>query len=74
MSIQMTLARRGEPEPMHFRLLYGICFSIFLIAAVIQRSLPWTWFARRDDAVLRPSVVEQARNAASICATYAFMV
>jgi hypothetical protein len=71
MSMQMTAGRRGEPETIQFRLLYALCFGIFLVAAVIQKVLPWHWFGRGG---MSQSIFSQARNAAGICATYAFMV
>ena len=67
-----ALARRGQPDIIQFRLLYVICFSLFLVAAVLQRLAPWTWFAKRAKEG-HLSVLEQARNAAGICATYAFV-
>jgi len=72
MSMQMTAGRRGKPN-VEFGLIYAICFGLFLIAAVVQKILPWRWFGHRKDA-LHKSIFAQARNAASICATYAFMV
>jgi hypothetical protein len=67
-----ALGRRGDSDPIHFRLLYAVCFAVFLFAAVMQRLLPWTWFHDRSNGA-RQSVLDQARNAAGICATYAFM-
>jgi hypothetical protein len=69
----MTQATRADGEVIQFRLIYAICFSLFLLAAIVQRLLPWTWSARSPHAGSRRSVLEQARNAAGICATYAFM-
>lgn len=73
MSMQMTAARRSAGEGFQYRLLYAICFSIFLIAAAVRKALPWRWF-RRAGGTMRQSIFAQARNAASICATYVFMV
>jgi len=42
--------------------------------AAMRRLLPWTWFAERGNAMRRQSIFGEARNAAGICATYAFMV
>ncbi len=61
-------SRRDASELIQFRVLYATCFGLFLIAGVVHRLLPWTSFGRE-----RPSVLEQARNAAGVCATYAFM-
>lgn len=73
MSMHMPITRRGEVEGLQFRLLYAICFCLFLIAAAIQRVLPWRWLGRAG-ATAHHSVFTQARNAAGICATYVFMV
>ena len=73
MSMQ-TASHRGEAGPIQFRILYSICFSIFLVVAAMRRLLPWTWFAERGNAMRRQSIFGEARNAAGICATYAFMV
>ena len=73
MSIHVPVARRGEEEGLQFRLLYAICFSLFLIAAAIQRVLPWRWLGRAGGTA-HHSVFAQARNAAGICATYVFMI
>jgi hypothetical protein len=73
MSMQMTIGRAAKSETIQFRLLYAICFGIFLSAAVIQKVLPWRWFVSREGTI-RQSIFAQARNAAGICATYAFMV
>ena len=67
----MSQATRANGEIIQFRLIYAICFGLFLLAAVIKRLLPWTWFVRAESK--RQSVFEQARNAAGICAAYAFM-
>jgi hypothetical protein len=74
MSIQTSeragvASRRDASELIQFRVLYATCFGLFLLAGVVHRLLPWTWFGREPS----PSVFEQARNAAGVCATYAFM-
>jgi len=74
MSMQMSANYRRKPEPIQFHLLYAICFSIFLVAALLGRLLPWTWFARQENATRQQSIFEKARNAAGICATYAFII
>jgi hypothetical protein len=72
MSMHVRSGRRGESETIQFGFLYAVCFGIFLVAAVIQKILPWHWFGR--DGAMSQSIFAQARNAAGICATYAFMV
>ncbi len=71
--MQGAVSRRSEPESVHFRLLYAVCFGVFLIAAAVQRILPWHWFGGGKDK-MHQSIFAQARSAAGICAAYAFMI
>ncbi|MEM8573836.1 MAG: hypothetical protein AAGF48_04295 [Pseudomonadota bacterium] len=73
MSMQTISARRGEADSLQFRVLYVICFGIFLFAATVQALLPWRWFSRAEGEV-QHSILAQAKNAAGICAGYVFMV
>ena len=61
---------RASSEAVQFRILYAICFSLFLFGGVLQKLMPWRWFGTRKE---NRSVIEQARDAAGLCATYAFM-
>jgi hypothetical protein len=66
-----TMRRRGASEAVQFRLLYGTCFGLFLLAGILQRLMPWKWSSRgaRGDQ----SVFAEARHAAGVCAAYAFI-
>lgn len=55
-----------------YRLIFGVCFAIFLVAAVVSRLLPWSWRLSPDEPK-RKSVVEEAYDAASTVLPYAFM-
>lgn len=59
--------RRDAALPLQFRLIFAVCFAVFLIAALLERLLPWTW--RRGKA----SPFAQAWQSARTCTTYAFM-
>lgn len=59
--------RRHTTETLQFRLIFAVCFAVFLAAAVIERLLPWNWTRGR------PSPVAHAWQSARTCATYAFM-
>lgn len=70
-SSKLTLRRQEARE---FRLLYWVCFTIFLVVAVCARVLP----GRRHDsdtklAGVRRSVFAEARASASTLLPFAFM-
>lgn len=68
-----SIVKRHEADSLQFRLLYTICFGIFLIAAAVQALLPWRWFGKVE-GIARHSIFAQARSTAAICAGYVFMV
>jgi hypothetical protein len=55
-----------------YRLMFAVCVTVFLVAAVISRLLPWNWRFVGDE-VKRKSVVEEAMEAANTVLPYAFM-
>jgi hypothetical protein len=66
-------ARRVDlADAVQYRLIYAICFAVFLVAAIIARVMPWNW-QRQRGADRRQSILEQAGEAAGTCTTYAFM-
>lgn len=68
------LARRADmADAIQYRMIYAVCFAVFLVAAIIERAMPWTWLGSRAKAERRQSILEQAGEAAGTCATYAFM-
>jgi hypothetical protein len=62
-------ARKNGIE-FHFILL--VTFTFFLLAAIIERLLPWRWVGNRV-ARRHSSLLQQAWEQASTCTTYAFM-
>lgn len=76
-ALHTATARSGGKPKRHdafeFRLIFTMAFAFFLLTSVIERALPHKWAARAGDGEIRKSVIEQAREAAHISATYAFM-
>ncbi len=73
MSKQAGIAARRTDmaDAIQYRVIYAVCFAVFLVAASIARLMPWTWVGRRS--ARRPSILEQAGEAAGTCTTYACM-
>jgi Antenna complex alpha/beta subunit len=65
--------KRGAKRPIEFRIIFAVCFAVFLLAAVVERLLPWKWLAPRSEGKRHLSIFEQAWEAAGTCTTYAFM-
>jgi hypothetical protein len=67
--------RRGDiADAIQYRVIYTVCFVVFLAAAVIARVMPWNWPKRKHgDTARQQSIFNQAGVAASTCTTYAFM-
>jgi hypothetical protein len=59
--------KRDAMETIQFRIILAACFSVFLVAALIELLLPWSW--RRQ----RPSPIASAWRSARTCTAYAFM-
>jgi hypothetical protein len=60
-------SKRDATLPLQFRLIFAVCFAVFLTAALLERLLPWTW--RRGKA----APITRAWQSARTCTTYAFM-
>jgi hypothetical protein len=67
-----THGRRDSRGSLEYRLIFGVCFLVFLLAGIVERLLPWSWLAPTRD--MRPplSLIEQAWGAAGTCTAYAF--
>ncbi len=69
-----SVAKRLDvADAVQYRVIYVVCFAVFLAAAIIERAMPWTWHGSRPKTERRQSILEQAREAAGTCTTYAFM-
>jgi hypothetical protein len=62
------MARRRE-ETVEFRLIFAATFTVFLVAAMVARILPWQWQQQRAGS----SVFAEAKAAASTIVPFAFM-
>ena len=69
-----SITRRTEmADAIQYRVIYAVCFAVFLVAAIIERAMPWSWRGARAKAERRQSIIERAGEAAGTCTTYAFM-
>lgn len=66
-------AKHVRRNSFEFRVIYFMCFAVFLTAAIVERLLPWNWQTQARNAGRRRSIIEQAREAAGTCTAYAFM-
>jgi len=69
-SAKLTLRRQEARE---FRLLYWVCFVIFLVVAAFARVLPGRRASDTRLAGVRRSVFAEARASASTLIPFAFM-
>lgn len=65
--------RDRRADALDFRLIYLTAFVVMVVAAAIERALPWNLLERGERRSSRKSVLGQAREAANTCATYALM-
>jgi hypothetical protein len=65
--------KRGGKRSIEFRIIFAVSFAFFLLAAVVERLLPWKWLALRPERKRQQTIFEQAWEAAGTCTTYAFM-
>ncbi len=56
-----------------YKRLYYCCFIVFLVANLIDRILPRQWRFRDSESAHRMSVVEEAKEQASMFVPYLFM-
>jgi hypothetical protein len=68
---QVRSARHRRSDALDFRLIYLTAFAVMLVAAVLERVLPWNLLAGGQAG--QKSALAQAREAANTCATYALM-
>lgn len=65
-------ARRDTRASLEYRLIFGVCFLVFLLAGVVERLLPWSWLTPTRDERRPSSLLDQAWGAAGTCTAYAF--
>ena len=64
--------RRDTREGIESRLIFSVCFLVFLLAGIFERVLPRSWRSASRDPNAPRSLVEQAWGAAGTCTAYAF--
>jgi hypothetical protein len=55
-----------------YHLIFAASFVILLLAAVLERLMPWTWLSASKDRN-RASIIDRAWGGAKTCSAYAFM-
>jgi hypothetical protein len=67
-----THIRRDARETLEYRVIFGVCFAVFLLAGIVERLLPWAWHKQTRGARPSLSLFQQAWGAAGTCTAYAF--
>jgi hypothetical protein len=65
--------RRVSTRSIEYRLIFSVCFLVFLLAGAVERLSPWSWLAQEHNAGPPSSIIAQAWGAACTCTAYAFM-
>jgi hypothetical protein len=65
--------KEAHKSSLEFRIIFAAAFLVFLIAAAFESARPTRWSAQGDGGTARKSIVERAKESASIAAGYAFM-
>lgn len=65
-------ARWKRPESWEYRLLYGVTFTAFLVAACIETLDPRR-MVRKDAGGAQKTIIQKASLGARTCVAYAFM-
>jgi hypothetical protein len=65
--------RHRKTDNIEYRTIFAGAFMVFFVAAVFERALPSKWVNVHGNPAVRKPLVEQAKEAASISAGYAFM-
>ncbi|KIZ41698.1 MULTISPECIES: hypothetical protein [Rhodopseudomonas] len=72
MSDYVYTGRRSKVLPesaaVESRVMFGGCYALFLLRAIVTRVMPW-----RRKSASRESVFSEAHNAASVSVTSSFM-
>jgi hypothetical protein len=66
-------SRNRKTDNIEYRVIFAGAFAVFFVAAVFERALPTKWATAHGNAAVKKPIVEQAKEAASISAGYAFM-
>ncbi len=60
-------------EARQFRLLYVVCFMLFLMVALAGRIIPTKWRNKITGTTVKRSVIGEAKAAANTIVPFAFM-
>ncbi len=63
----------SHQEARQFRVIYMICFLIFLVVAMFGRLLPDKWRPLQADVIEKRSVIGEAKAATNTILPYVFM-
>lgn len=66
----MPTPKNTRRSSLEYRLIFFVCFAVFMAAAIVERLMPWNWVRPTKP---RRSAFEQAKAAAGTCTAYAFM-
>ena len=69
--ISLSNTRARTEDRRVFTLLFALTFALALPVVMLARLLPWRVFGAQNS--VRPSVLAEARSAASVAAGYALM-
>ena len=68
-----TSKQPGENRTIEFRLMFVVCYLLFLVPAIAKRLMPWRKGAAFGQAGIRRSVFSEASSAASVLVASSFM-
>jgi hypothetical protein len=71
-SVRSPRARDQHRGTVEFRLIFAAAFVVFLLTSALERAFPTRWTSQNADTGARKSVIERAKESASIVAGYAF--
>lgn len=71
--LKRTVARVRADEAIEFRLIFLVCFTVFLVAALVARCLPRHWRPYPPGPRGSRSIIDEAKTAANECVPFAFM-
>ena len=63
----------AENRTIESRLMFGVCYVLFLVRAVVSRLTPWRKGATFGQARVRESIFREASGAASVLVASSFM-
>ncbi len=68
-----TSKQPGENRTIEFRLMFGVCYLLFLVPAIVKRLMPWRKGVVFNQSRIRESVFREASSAAAVVVASSFM-